>query len=108
MGVMRRIPIILLAALMTFTSACGSRFPHSAETLLVQRLHARKLIKINDMRHRTIDGFDYLGVFGTFEITSGFESWYHPQVILRKRHSNTDWSDAELFFGAGSMDSLFT
>jgi hypothetical protein len=108
MTVMRRSPVILLAALVTLTTACESKLPHSAQALLVQRLHAQKLVRINDLRRRTIDGFDYLGVFGTFEITWGFESWYHPQVILRKRHSDADWSGAELFFGAGSLDYLFT
>jgi hypothetical protein len=108
MSAARYFPLVLLAVLAASTSACAPRLPRSAEPLLLQRLQAQKILKVHEVRRRTIDGFDYLGVFGTFEITWGFESWYHPQVILRKRHSDADWSRAELFWGAGRIESLFT
>src|SRR6266567_5608716 len=108
MSVTRHFPLVLLAVLAVSTGACASRLPRSVEPLLLQRLHAQKIVKIHEVRRRTIDGFDYLGMFGTFEITWGFESWYHPQVILRKHHSDADWSGAKLFSGAGRIESLFT
>jgi hypothetical protein len=108
MGAARFYQVISLIALIALTTACASKLPSSAETLLVQRLHAQKLVKINEMRRRTIGDFDYLGVFGSYEVMWGFESLYHPQVVLRKHHSDGDWSSAELFFGAGSLESLFT
>jgi hypothetical protein len=102
-----RLFFALLALLAGFTSGYASPLPSSAQPLLLRRLHAQKIVKIHEVRRRTIDGFDYLGLFGTFEITSGFESWYHPEVILRKRHSDADWSRAELFSGAQRIESLF-
>jgi hypothetical protein len=48
----------LVAAL---TIGCVAKLPSSAETVLLRRLHAEKIIKIHELRHRTIGDFDYLG-----------------------------------------------
>ena len=102
-----RFPLLLVAVVVALASGCAAKLPSSAETLLLRRLHAEKILKIHEVHRRTIDDFDYLGLFATFEITWGFESWYHPQVILRKHHSNSDWSRAELFSSKQRIESLF-
>jgi hypothetical protein len=85
-----RFLLVLFTLVLACASGCAANLPSSAETLLLRRLHAEKIIKIHEIRRRTIDDFDYLGLFATFEITWGFESWYHPEVVLRKRHSDAD------------------
>lgn len=105
---MVRLQLALAALLAVFASGCSSTLPASAEPLLLRRLHAQKIVTIHEVRRRTIDGFDYLGLFGTFEITWGFESLYHPEVILRKRHSEADWSKAELFLSSQRIEPLFS
>ena len=88
---------------------CGSaaEIPPSVEPVLLRRLHAEKIIEVHDMRQRTIGKFDYLGLFATFEVNSAFEKWYHPQVIVRKKHSDPNWSQAEFFRSASRLVDLF-
>jgi hypothetical protein len=62
---------------------------------------------VHDVRRRTIHGFDYLGLFATFEVESNFERWYHPEVILRKKGSDPDWSHAEVFSSRQHIADLF-
>ena len=59
------------------------------------------------MRQRTVGEFDYLGLFATFEVNSAFETWYHPQIILRKKHSDPNWSQAEFFHSGKRLVDLF-
>ena len=54
-------------------SGCAAELPHSAELLLLKALNARKFLEVHEVRYRTANGFDYLGVFATFEADSGFE-----------------------------------
>jgi|GEM_PF-4943241 len=95
--------------LVLFLTGCTARLPSSAEQLLVQRLGATKLFAVNELQYRTVEGFDYLGVFASFEVTSGFESLYHPVIVLRKKHSETEWSNADLFsIGSNKpLDAVF-
>jgi hypothetical protein len=102
-----RFPLALCVSLAAVTSGCGAKLPVSAETFLLRHLHAQKIIEIHDVRRRTIDGFDYLGLFATFEVESNFEKWYHPEVILRKKHSDPDWSHAEVFSSRQRIADLF-
>jgi len=102
-----RFLLALVALLVALASGYAAKLPSSAETLLLRRLHAQKIIKIHEVRGRTINDFDYLGLFATFEITWGFESWYHPEVILRKQHSDADWARAELFSSSKRIEPLF-
>ncbi len=92
-----------------FLAGCSAKLPSSAEHLLVQRLGATKLFAVNELQDRTIEGFDYLGVFASFEVTSDFESLYHPTIVLRKKHSEADWSNADLFSIASTrpLQSIF-
>ena len=103
----RQFPVLLLFAVSATASACASRLPASAEPLLLRRLHAQKIIEIRDLRRRSIAEFDYLGFSGNFEINWGFESWYHPLVVLRKRRSDSDWSAADLFSSRPRIPELF-
>jgi hypothetical protein len=76
------------------TSVYASDLPRSAYPVLLRELHADKVLGADQIRRRTVDGFDYLGFQGSFEISWGFEGVYHPEVVLRKRHSDSDWSKA--------------
>ena len=86
--------LILLAGV---TSGCAAGLPPSAESLLLRRLDARRLINVHEVQHKSVNGFDFLGVFATFETDWSFEQWYHPRIVLRKKRSDPDWSQAELF-----------
>jgi len=99
------VAVLILLAAASYGSAGG--LPSSAELLLLDRLHAEKIVEVHEVRQRTIGNFDYLGLFATFEVKSSFETWYHPQVILRKRRSDPDWSKAELFHSGERMIDLF-
>jgi hypothetical protein len=99
--------LALCISLAAVTSGCGAKLPASAETFLLRHLHAQKVIEVHDVRRRTIDGFDYLGLFATFEVESNFEKWYHPEVILRKKRSDPDWSHAEVFSSRQRIADLF-
>ena len=98
------VPLILVTAV---SSGYAAELPDSAERLLLRLLHAQKIIAVHDLRRRTIDEFEYLGFFGTFEVNWSFESWYHPQVILRKTRTDADWSHAELFYSRQRIGDLF-
>ena len=102
-----RFPLALCISLTAATSGCAAKLPASAEALLLRHLHAQKIIAVHDVRRRTIDGFDYLGVFATFKVESNFEKWYHPEVILRKKRSDPDWSHAEVFSSRRRIADLF-
>ena len=88
-------------------SGLAAELPQSAESFLLKHLDARKLLAVHEVRYRTASGFDYLGVFATFETDSGFETWYHPEVILRKRNADVDWSKADLFHSRKRVVDLF-
>lgn len=102
-----RFPLALCIAMAAAMSGCARKLPGSAEALLLRHLNAQKIIKVHDVRHKTVNGFDYLGLFATFEVESNFERWYHPEVILRKKSSESDWSHAEVFFARQRMPDLF-
>ena len=97
----------LLTVLAAVTCGFAAELPSTAESLLLDRLHAKKIVEVHAVRRRTIGDFDYLGLFATFEVNSSFESWYHPEVILRKRRSGADWSQAELFQSRRRVIDLF-
>ena len=88
------IAVIVSVALQT---GCRLDVPSSAEPVLLRCLHAEKIVRVIEVRKRSIDDFDYIGVTLTLEVTWGFESWYHTAVILRKPHSTRDWSQTDLF-----------
>ncbi len=101
-----RFAVALLISVAAAT--CGSaEIPPSVESVLLRRLDAEKIIEVHDLRQRTIGEFDYLGLFATFEVNSAFERWYHPQVILRKKHSDPNWSQAEFFHSGKRLVDLF-
>jgi hypothetical protein len=91
-------PIVIIgAATILASTGCKRGLPPSATSLVLRCLHAKKVVESRETRQRTIGEFDYFGISLTLEIDSSFESWYHPDVILRKQHSDADWSHAELF-----------
>jgi hypothetical protein len=103
-----RIISVTTAVLVLSLTGCTARLPSSAEQLLLRRLGATKLFAVNELKYRTVEGFDYLGVFASFEVTSGFEALYHPEIVLRKKHSEVEWSNADLFsIGSKSLASVF-
>ena len=102
-----RLSIALLISLAAATCVSADELPPSVEQVLLRRLDARKIIEMHDVRQRTIAQFDYLALFATFEINSAFERWFHPEVILRKKHSDSDWSQAELFSSRQRLADLF-
>jgi hypothetical protein len=89
--------VIIGAATILAVTGCKRGLPPSATSLVLRCLHAKKVVESRETRQRTIGEFDYFGISLTLEIDWSFESWYHPDVILRKRHSDGDWSRAELF-----------
>jgi hypothetical protein len=111
------VSVYLTVVIGVLQGGCMSRLPRSAEPLLLRRVRAEKLIAIHDFRHRTIAGFDYIGCIATFEVTWGFEgrplpknsgsAWYQPEIILRKKHSDSDWSKADLFSSNKLPTTLF-
>jgi hypothetical protein len=90
------IAIIGMAAMIA-SGGCAPGLPPPAESLVLHCLHAKKVIDTRETRQRTIGEFDYFGISLTLEIDGSFESSYHAALILRKRHSDKDWSHAELF-----------
>lgn len=92
---------LLFGALLTlglaFQTGCGPAIPSSAEPLLLRCLSAEKIVKVSEVRRRAMDGFDYMGIALTAEVTGGFESWYHTVVILRKPQTAKNWGQADLF-----------
>jgi hypothetical protein len=99
MSVTRQRPVILIIGIVTTLalSGCARGLPPAAETLVLHCLHAKKVVTSRETRQRSIGEFDYFGISLTLEVDWGFESWYHPDVILRKSRSDKDWSRAELF-----------
>jgi hypothetical protein len=89
--------IIVVSFYLVSQTGCRQSIPPSAEPLLLRCLHAEKIVKVSEVRRRAIDGFDYTGIGLTVEVTWGFESWYHPAVIMRKPQAATDWGQADLF-----------
>jgi len=102
-----RFAVALLISVASATFDCAAEIPPSVEPVLLRCLGAEKIIEVHDMRQRTIGDFEYLGLFATFEVNSAFERWYHPQVILRKRHSDPTWSQAEFFHSGKRLVDLF-
>jgi hypothetical protein len=96
----------LLALFAIVTSVYASDLPRSAYPVLLKELHADKVLGADNIKRRTVDGFDYLGFQGEFEISWGFESVYHPEVVLRKRHSDSDWSKASVFSCPGLNETF--
>jgi hypothetical protein len=84
----------LLSLLVVVTTVCASNLPRSSYPVLLRELHADKVLGAYNVKRRVVDGFDYLGFQGEFETSWGFESVYHPEVVLRKRHADSDWSKA--------------
>jgi hypothetical protein len=100
--------VIVIAGVGFLNGGWNQRLPSSAEPLLLRCLHAQKIIKINEIRSRQINGYDYLGLFLTVEVTDNFEAWYHPGVILRKSRVGGDWAEADIFsFGDASLPQVF-
>jgi hypothetical protein len=102
-----RFAVALLISVAAATYGSAAEIPPSVEPVLLRRLHAEKIIEVHDVRQRTIGEFDYLGLFATFEVNSAFERWYHPQVIVRKKHSDPNWSQAEFFHFGQRLVDLF-
>ena len=101
-----RFAVALLISVAAATCGSAAEIPPSVESVLLRRLDAEKIIEVHDLRQRTIGEFDYLGLFATFEVNSAFERWYHPQVILRKKHSDPNWSQAEFFHSGKRLVDL--
>jgi len=89
--------IVVVSFWLVFQTGCRRSISPSAERLVLRCLGAEKIVEVRDVRRRTINGFDYNGVALTVEVTSGFESWYHPAIIMRIRHNSSDWAKADLF-----------
>ena len=102
-----RFSVALLISMAAATCGCAAQLPPSVEGVLLSRLDAEKIIEVHDVRQRTIGEFDYLGLFATFEVNSAFERWYHPMVILRKKRSDPNWSQAEFFHSRQRLVDLF-
>jgi hypothetical protein len=102
-----RFSVALLISMAAATCDCAAQLPPSVEGVLLSRLDAEKIIEVHDVRQRTIGEFDYLGLFATFEVNSAFERWYHPMVILRKKRSDPNWSQAEFFHSRQRLVDLF-
>ena len=97
----------LFALFAIVTSVYASDLPRSAYPVLLKELHADKVLGAYGVKRRAVDGFDYLGFQGEFEISWGFEGVYHPEVVLRKRHSDSDWAKAVVLSCRGSLDETF-
>jgi hypothetical protein len=90
------------------TLASEDKLPPSAERPLLHQLRAVSVIEVHDLRQRRIGQFDYLGFAGEFSITWGFEGIYHPLVVLRRKHTDADWSKAKAFLvHAPEIPTLF-
>ncbi len=90
-------PMLFCALALTSAHATDDKLPPSVEPVLLKRLHAYSIVEVRDLRQRQIGDFDYLGFAGSFGIAWGFESIYHPLVVLRKKRTDADWSRAKLF-----------
>ena len=86
--------------------SCASQLPSSAHPVLLAELHAKQVLGADDLHRRTVGSYDYLGFQGHFEISWGFESVYHPEVVLRKRRSDKDWSKADVL-SCRDLDATF-
>src|ERR1044071_2620838 len=93
----RLLLIFAMSITLLLHGGCRPAIPPSAEPLLLRCLRAERIISVDGVRRRSINGFDYFGAALTVEVTWGFESWYHPGVIMRRPHTATDWSQADLF-----------
>ena len=101
-----RLWVALMISLAPLTLG-SDQLPSSVETVLLGHLNAGKIIDVHDVRQRTVGEFDYLGLFATFEANSGFEKWSHQQVILRKKHLDANWSQAQFFHSGRRLADLF-
>ena len=79
------------------TGTLGIQLPVTAEKLLIEHVHAERITYISQLAFRRVSGFDYLGVQAGFKITWSFESVVHYVLVLRKKTTDADWSNAELF-----------
>src|SRR5262249_26397788 len=96
----------LLALFAIATSGYASDLPRSSYPVLLAELHAKQVLGAGDFRRRTVGSYEYLGFQGHFEISWGFESVYHPEVVLRKRRSDLDWSKADVL-SCPDLDATF-
>src|ERR1700759_1202750 len=96
-------PILVIV----FVTGCASRLPPSAQRGGVAGLHAGKVVLAENFKRRTVDGFDYVGFDGEFETSWSPEGNYQPEVVLRKRHSDSDWSRAAVLWCDKSLDEAF-
>lgn len=86
-----------LVLLVFVATVCASDVPRSAYPILLKELHAKEVLGGDSFHRRTVGVYDYLGFEGHFEIYWGFETVYHPEVVLRKRRSDPDWAKADVF-----------
>ena len=83
--------------------------PRTAEQFLLAKLQGKKISGISQMVFRRFRGFDYLGVEGGFEVAWGasWEKAFIHDFVLRKKVSDPDWSNAELFDPTMPVIALF-
>ena len=101
----------LLALFAIATSVHASDLPPSAYPVLFEQFHAEKILGADNIKQRTVDGFDYLGFRGRFEVwqrvPAGFDPIYRPEVVLRKSHADSDWSKASVLVCSGRLNETF-
>jgi hypothetical protein len=78
----------------------GLELPRSAEALLLERLHAKKIVDVHELQFQRRNYCDYLAVSVSLLVDGGFESVYHHSFVLRKELHDDDWSRAKLYRGA--------
>ncbi len=71
--------------------------PPSAEAFLSEKMHIIRIIHLYDFVFINRDGYTYLGVSGTFEVDTEFDSILHSSFLIRKKGDELSWSSAAAF-----------
>ena len=91
------IPLVCLVLVYACAVQVAPELPPSAKQRLATLLEAKDIRDVDFLIYRRESAFDYLGIQAGFEVAWWWESVFRHGYVLRKNHSDTDWSKAELF-----------
>jgi hypothetical protein len=101
-----KLPALLFILLVASSDASPlGRLPPSAKACLQTGLHTDAIGDIQEVTYRRISNFDYLGLL--CEYSRSWTSSQRGRFVLRKPHSEPNWSKAVIFAPDVDIPRLF-
>ena len=91
------LPLVCLLLVCACRAQVAPELPPSAKQRLAAELEAKDIRDIDVLLYRRRAFVDYLGIQAGFAVSWWWESAYRHAYVLRKKHSDPDWSKADLF-----------